>query len=574
MGIKSGSFVLALIVALALALRLAPIDHGAPRGYVPDGHMVRNALGMAQEKDPIPPISKYSTYPYLVPYLLLPIYGAEYAVGRVTGRWSGSGEFGNAAKERPSIVQIPARALMAVFGALTAWAVFRAARAAQLEQGAYVASFLTATSLLNVQLSTHERPWTAVVFFGALAAWRAIEYARSGRRRELLWSGLAAGLSFSCHQAGLAFLALPGLAWLASGRSWRGEDLKARLVEGVACVALFALVAALVGHPYRLRYGATPAASIIGGGQHATLDLGAQPLALGISFSSAARLSRTLLGYDPALVLLGLAGLVFALRRRELHATMAGCVVIGLFALFNPSDHVRYLMPACMLLALAAGVFVERYWSSKPLRFASFALMALALAQAVRFDVVLRAEDTRNEFERTLAELPAGSIVAIDHYGPTPERSRAALERTSRLRELYGREAHRMLYFEAGVEPPGGAGLDAIGVEDLFGVDAKSLEYGVKDDERVRALGSTPREVLAALGVTHLVLAKRRPGGETRPLEALVDGQTPVTVLDPSAESDDPCDEAYLPTEMDFPLHALWEVRRPGPRLELYALPR
>lgn len=564
----------ALIVALALLVRLAPIDHGAPRGYVPDGHVVRNALGMARDKDPVPPISKYSTYPYLVPYLLLPIYGAEFALGRATGKWSGSGEFGNAAKERPSIVQIPARVLMAVFGALTAWAVFRAARAAQLKQGAYVASFLSATSLLNVQLSTHERPWTAVVFFGALAAWRAIEFSRSGKRRELLWSGLAAGLSFSCHQAGLAFLALPGLAWLADGRGWRGQKLKSRLVDGFACVALFALVAALVGHPYRIRYGATPAESIIGGGEHATLDLGAQPLALGFSFSSAARLSRTLLGYDPALVVLGLAGLYFALRRRELHSTMAGCVVIGLFALFNPSDHVRYLMPACMLLALSAGVFVDRFWDSRPLRFASFALMALALVQAVRFDVVLRREDTRNEFERTLAELSAGSVVAIDHYGPTPERSRAALERTARLRELYGREAHRMAYFEAGLEPPGGAGIDAIGVEDLFGVDANTLEYGVRDDERVRAIGSTPREVLASLGVTHLVLAKRRPGEEARPLETLVAGQRPIAVLDPSAEPDDPCHEAFLPTEMDFPLRALWEVDRPGPRLELYALPR
>jgi hypothetical protein len=30
--------------------------------------------------------------------------------------------------------------------------------------------------------------------------------------------------------------------------------------------------------------------------------------------------------------------------------------------------------------------------------------------------------------------------------------------------------------------------------------------------------------------------------------------------------------EAFLPTEMEFPLVALWSVKRPGPRLELYAL--
>ncbi len=566
--------IVALIVALALLVRLAPIEHGAPRGYVPDGHMVRNALGMAHEKDPVPPIAKYSTYPYLVPYLLLPIYGAQYAAGRASGAWSGSGEFAMRAKERPSLVQIPARALMAVFGALSAWVVYRTARAAGLSVGALAASFLAATCLLNVQLSTHERPWSALVFFGALAAWRCVEYARSGARRELLFAGLAAGASFSCHQAGLAFLVLPGLAWLFGPRGWNGDELRVRAIDGVACVALFALVALLVGHPYRLRYGATPAESIIGGGQAGTLSLGAQPLRLGLSFESAQRLSVCFFGYDPALVLLGLGGLWGALRRRELRVIACGAVVIGLFALFNPSDHVRYLLPAALLLALCGGALVEKLWSSAPLRAASLVLMALALVQAVRFDVVLRAEDTRNEFERTLAALPAGSVIAIDHYGPTPERSRAALERTAKLRELYGREAHRMAYFEAGVEPPGGAGVDALGVEELFGVDARTLEYGVRDDEGVRALGSTPREVLAALGVTHLVLAERRPGRDERPLAGLVAGQASLAVLDPSADEDDPCDEAFLPTEMDFPLRALWQVRRPGPRLELYELAR
>jgi hypothetical protein len=565
---------LALIVALALLLRLAPIDHGAPRSYVPDGHMVRNALGMAQDKDPVPPITKYSTYPYLVPYLLLPVYGAQYAAGRASGAWSGSGEFAMRAKERPLLVVLPARALMALFGALTAWAVYRAARAAGMNKGAFVAAFLSATSLLNVHLSTHERPWAALVFFGALAAWRVIEYARSGARRELVFAGLAAGASFSCHQAGLAFLALPGLAWLLGPRGWKGDDLRARLVDGFACIALFALVAALVGHPYRLRYGATAAEQIIGGGQAGTLALGAQPLRLGLSLDSAQRLSVSFFGYDPALALLGLAGLVVALGRRELRALALGALVIGLFALFNPSDHVRYLLPAALLLALGAGAFVESLWENKLLRWGSLVLCALAFVQALRFDLVLRGFDTRNEFERTLGELPAGSVVAIDHYGPTPERSRAALERTAQFRELYGREAHRLAYFEASVEPPGGAGLDVVGVEDLFGVDARTLAYGVKDDERVRALGSTPGEVLRALGVTHLVLAERRPGGEARPLRSLVEGLEPLAVLDPSAEKGDPCREALLPTEMDFPLSALWQVSRPGPRLELFALPR
>ena len=35
---------LLLLVAVALLLRLAPLDHGMPRPYVPDSHVVRNSL--------------------------------------------------------------------------------------------------------------------------------------------------------------------------------------------------------------------------------------------------------------------------------------------------------------------------------------------------------------------------------------------------------------------------------------------------------------------------------------------------------------------------------------------------
>ena len=59
--------VLLLLFALPLALRGASLDHGLPRGYVPDAHIVRNALGMARDKNPVPRAGEYSTYPNLLP---------------------------------------------------------------------------------------------------------------------------------------------------------------------------------------------------------------------------------------------------------------------------------------------------------------------------------------------------------------------------------------------------------------------------------------------------------------------------------------------------------------------------
>ena len=43
--------------------------------------------------------------------------------------------------------------------------------------------------------------------------------------------------------------------------------------------------------------------------------------------------------------------------------------------------------------------------------------------------------------------------------------------------------------------------------------------------------------------------------------------------VDPRAAADRPASEAFLPTEMDFPLTGLWTVSRPGPVLELVELP-
>ena len=42
-------------------------------------------------------------------------------------------------------------------------------------------------------------------------------------------------------------------------------------------------------------------------------------------------------------------------------------------------------------------------------------------------------------------------------------------------------------------------------------------------------------------------------------------------VVDPAAPTGPPS-EAFLPTEMDFALTALWQVSRPGPWMALYDL--
>lgn len=569
---------IALLFALPLGLRLAPIEHGMPRNYVPDTHIVRCALGMAKDKDLVPPVAKYSTYPYFLPYLLLPAYATQYALGKAGGAWSDSQTYGDHLLEHPEDAQRVARWLVALFGALTPWVVYRATRAAGLSRGAWIAAFLAATSLLQVQLSVHERPWVPLAFFMALAAWPAALYAREARMRWLVLSGITAGLSFACHQGGLGALAIPGLAWLFGPLGWRGPDLLRRWKQGVASVALFAIVALLLGHPYFLRYGPTDAQHSVGGEMAETkggLSLGGLSVVFGTRLDSFTRLSRALLGYDPLVLALGLFGLGLALRVRTMRAVCVFTILWAAFFMTQQSDHVRYLLPVTLFLCWPAGLVAERWMQSAWSARAIVVLLAFPLVQVLRFDRVMRQPDTREQAEIALSRLGPGAVVAIDRYGPDVDLDQKSLLRLERLRSsvhdtLRARERHRLNLLE-GDTAITGAGIDALHVEEVLDVDVRERTVSVR--KGLESLGTDARRALASLGVTHILLVDRRPGlGLPRVLHDLVDGQAPILIIDPSASAQHLTKECFLPTEMDFPLEGLWSVNEPGPWMALYAL--
>lgn len=567
-----------LLFFLPLALRILPIRHGLPRNYVPDTHMVRQALAMARDHDLAPRAGQYSFYPNFLPYLLLPCYAAEYAVGKSEGSWKSAKEFGDHLLDHPEDAELFARILVAIFGALTPLVVYRTARAAGLGRGAWVSAWLAGTALLSVQLSVQERPWVPMTFFMVLACWPAAHYARDGGTRHLLLSGAAAALSAACHQGGLLALAIPGLAWLLGPVGWRSGDLLRRFRQGSACVALFLALALALGYPHFLRYG-FHAAKVAGGAQEVAKEGGIQVGGLSIVFdvrwSSAARLARAIVGYDAAIVLLGLGGLALGLARRELRAALVFALLWSAFFMTNRSDHVRYLLPPVMLLCWPAGILGERLLESGGGRALLAALLALPLVQAARLDWVLSRPDTRAEAERRLAELEKGAVVAIDRYGPEVDLDRASLLRLARLRgsagdELRAREERRLRRFEGGTIAPGQEGIDAVRIEELFDVVDRTGAVDVR--KGLEALGTTPKDVLAGVGATHFLLVDRRPGGDpTNSLEALARSGRERFVVDPAAGKGPPS-EAFLPTEMDFALTALWEVSRPGPWMALYDL--
>ncbi|MBK7643790.1 MAG: glycosyltransferase family 39 protein [Planctomycetes bacterium] len=568
---------LIVLFLLPLCVRLWPIEHGLPRNYIPDSSIARAALSMARDHDFAPPSGRYTQYPNLLPYLLLPVYAAEYEAGKLRGDWKNSKEFGAHVLENPEDAQLPARLLVALLGALTPFVVFKIARAAGMGHGAWIAAWLVGTGLLHTHFSVQERPWVPMTFFMALSAWPAVLYARDGRTRQLVLAGLASALAFAVHQGGLGALGIAALAWGFAPGGWKGAALGRRIGAGVLCVGAFALLALFAGYAQYLVHPDHPTEKVILGAevaQQGGIHIGAMSLVFHVRWESLVRLSRALFGYDPLLVALGLLGFLQAWKRRELRAPMIFLVAWAAFFMTNQSDHVRYLLPVAVLLALPAGLAAESFLTTRMSMAAVCVLLCFPLVEVLRLDVLLRREDTRAECERRLESLPSGEVVAIAPYGPEVELDRASLYRLQTLRnsqreELRSREAHRLERFERG-ELDERAGVDAVRAEELFLVDERAGTVKVR--EGLEPLGSDPASVLRALHATHYLRVQRRvDSSEPLLLDRLVAGRKPLWVIDP-ASGPAGTREAFLPTEMEFPLSALWSVARPGPRLEFYAL--
>lgn len=599
---------LLLLGVLPVFLRLWPINHSAPHPeFVPDTHVVRNALHMAADRDLVPPSGAYSTYPYLLSYTLVPAYAADYLVGKSQGLWADGAGYGDHLRENPWRAHRLARILLALFASLTPLFVFLAARAAGLRQGAWIAAWLAATSLLHVHLSLHERPWGPMMAPLAACLWGATVHVRTGSLRSLLGSGFAAALAFSMHQGGLPFLGITGLAWALAPSDQVGS-LQRRVRGGVLAVLAFATTASVLGYPYYFVHGAADQAA---GDTHMregleSLAIGGQRFVFGLRGATFSHLAKAFVGYDPALLLLGLGGLLLGLRQRVLLPGIAFAVLWGAVFMTNMSEHVRYLLPMVILLTLPAGLLAERLLAGapKPVRVGLMLVLALPLVQSVRLGAIMRQPDTRILAEQMLQELPAGSRVAIDLYGPIPPATLASLETLEGLRPLYSREAFRYGRLLSGEILDGP--VDSVPLQSVFEYDLRHGGTSVRqlppreDGSPRLPLGVTAQEALNSIGATHLLLVDRTPDdGRPAPLvdpappisfEGSPAGSPPVPklaplVLGPSvwqlhpswtrASEPEPGTTArngQLPMTLAFPLVDLWSVRRPGPALSLHEL--
>jgi hypothetical protein len=111
------------------------------------------------------------------------------------------------------------------------------------------------------------------------------------------------------------------------------------------------------------------------------------------------------------------------------------------------------------------------------------------------------------------------------------------------------------------------------------------------EEAEAEQLGADPNDLLRALGMRYVLVVDRTPDNGVAPIlmdpataTLDADGQplpklTPVVVSGPPLFTIHPAGDtgsvadANLPAELSFPLTQIWNLKRPGPKLELFRLP-
>ena len=237
------SLALVSIVVLALALRVAGLDFGLPLAEARPDEQTIAFQAMKFGRGDLNPHS--FNYPSLFKYLTFALFGGDFAIGRVLGRFTGQEDFLRSFFAADIEFRRRMRALSAVMGTVGVALLARA-------PGRLWGSFFLAVSFLHVRDSHFGVTDITMVTLTTGAVLLAVELQRRGALRMAVGAGLVAGLATSTkYNAALLAIPLVAAAWGAQGGGglvWSG-----RARGKLAAAALTAMIGGfLIGTPYAL----------------------------------------------------------------------------------------------------------------------------------------------------------------------------------------------------------------------------------------------------------------------------------------------------------------------------------
>lgn len=413
---------LGVILAVALAVRLAGVRFGLPALYDPDEPLfMLAALKLLRERTLNPGWFGHPGTTTI--YGIAVVEVATYLIGHAAGVFPTTAAFIRAVYLDPGLVWLPARLMIVGCGVACVGLTYLVGRRAFDIRTGLAAAAVLAVNALHVEWSEIVRTDVQATVFMLLSVLGAIGIVRHGRWRDYLWAGAMVGVA--CATKWPAATVVAAMVAAAAVRiAAQPDDQRPQLIRLAGGMAA-ALAALLLTSPYLLLDYRTVIFDL--GGEVAVQHLGATggtPLD-NLRWYLAGPL-RQAFGY-PALAAAA-AGTIIAVR-----ATRLGWVAIvappALFLIMICTQSLvwtRWVVPVLPFIALAVAVgaiaAVERLRAALPVAAAALVTVLLAAVVAAPMLLALRAQigerqrDTRTEASRWLiAHTPRGTPVAVEH---------------------------------------------------------------------------------------------------------------------------------------------------------------
>ena len=454
---RTEAVLIAVIVALAAWIRFWGIGWGLPYPYHPDeGSILFHALAFGTgDLNP-----HWFRWPSLLMYFMFGMYGAYYLVGRAVGMFGAPVDLVRAYLADLTPFWLMGRAVSALAGVATVWVTYLFGRRAFGSAVGVSAALFLAVMFLHVRDSHYATPDVVTTFLVALSLLLALRAGASGRARDLVASGLLAGLAASAKYPGV--LALVGTV-TAFALLVRQGRIRFWTLPAAGLASLFGFVA---GTPYcllsRSEFVRDVARQFSMVSQTGTAQE-ASSYWEGLREIFVATLGRGV-GYPiVALAVVGaLGGTAFVVGRgarfergspaasqhaasgRAIAVAYAASVLLVMSLLTVKRS--TYLTPALPAVAILAAVGVRRVVKAAarvaPAGGGAFTVVLVSLAAlatavpAIRYDRALAEPDTRTRAKEWIeANLEPGTRIAVETYcpvlNPTIGELRAIADRAS-----------------------------------------------------------------------------------------------------------------------------------------------
>jgi hypothetical protein len=443
--------IFAVILVLALTVRLLGINYGLPYVYSTDEALLVNpAVGFGTgDLNP-----HFFIYPSLYMYVLFLIYALSYAIGWLTGVFTSTNDFVRLFFNDVTLFYLPGRLIAALSGVMSVGMVYFLGRCAYDVRVGLIAGAFLAFNVLYVEhshyLKTHV-PASLLVIVALELAWSIYDGKDSWRR--YLLAGVIAGLGASTiYLAGFVLVSVivaHVLRWRDASRDTsKGHLLSPKLLGAViASLAAFLLTTpfAVLDWPTFIRDLSSTGATFYSGGFWGRETF--YPL------TSLLATMGTPLGH---VALLGLGYALVRHRPADLILLSQPLFLAGFLMLFavKQSTHMLVAFPALSVLSASflvdavSWLIRQRLLQSIALTVAAVLLLVTPVRISFQDSFRLALPDTRSIAKEWVEEnIPPGSKIVMDSgkyywsaFGPSLHPSQWTLEqfiaRVESLREV------------------------------------------------------------------------------------------------------------------------------------------